>query len=452
MFVLFPMLGPAFLIFFEILSILPIFQILIRIGTFMRKIYLLLLGLTSLHLAGLAQNGCGNGRYEVEVFGAHTLTSNITYGANINLQNQNQSLELDIYQPQGDTLTDRPLIVMEHGGSFISGSKDQADITSLAVPLAKRGYVVASVEYRLGMQGIPFPGPDSSAASESVWRAVADMKAAVRFFYKSAQNGNPYGIDTNNIYIGGVSAGAVSAVHYAYLADLSEMPSYIDTTKAGLGGGIEGSSGNPGYSSRVHGVVNICGMIADTAWMDANEPPIVSLHGNNDGTVPYGTAMITVAGFFPIFVIDGSESVHIKANQLGIDNCFHTYWGADHTPHVGNAAYTDTTLNVASNFLHHLICNEPSSCTPMVTMDPAQNFDLSLYPNPANQSFKVGFEGAAPMHWNFELIDLTGRIVMSNEVDGQSQIELERKGLGAGIYLARIQSEGFERSLRLVLE
>jgi poly(3-hydroxybutyrate) depolymerase len=418
----------------------------------MRKIYLFTLGLLAMHFAASAQNGCGGGRYQVEIFGGHNLTSNVTYGANINLQNQNQSLELDIYEPQGDSRTDRALIVMEHGGSFVGGSKDQADITSLAIPLAKRGYVVASCEYRLGMGGFPFPGPDSTDASESVWRAVADMKAAVRFFYKSAQNGNPYGIDTNQIYIGGVSAGAVSAVHYAYLADLSEMPSYIDTTKAGLGGGIEGSSGNPGYSSKVQGVLNICGMIADTAWMDANEPPIVSLHGDQDATVPYGTDMIRVGGFFPIFVIDGSASIHVKADQLGIDNCFFTHWGADHTPHVGNAAYTDTTLNIASNFLHHLICSEPASCSPLVSADPAQDFQLLLYPNPANNAFKVEFDGAAPMNWSFQLIDMTGRVVHSEEMAGQSLLQIERNGLASGIYMARIQADGFERSLRLILE
>ncbi len=400
-----------------------------------------------------AQADCAGGRYQSEIFAGFDLTSDITYGSNINLAGQTQSLELDIYEPTGDNFALRPIIVMEHGGSFVGGSKDQVDITSLAQPLAKMGYVVASVEYRLGMEGLPFPGPGQGEASESVWRAVADMKAAVRFLYKSAANGNPYGIDTNRIYVGGVSAGAVSAVHYAYLADLSEMPSYIDTTKAGLGGGIEGSSGNPGYSSKVYGVVNICGMLADTAWMDANEPPIVSLHGTDDQVVPYGTDMITVGGFFPIFVVDGSASVTAKANELGIDNCFFPHYGAPHTPHINTAAYLDTTLVIVSDFVHHLACNEPAACSYLVSVDPGfENTDMSIYPNPAFSAFIVEFDGVMPATWDYQLMDVTGRIVEQGTESGVSRMEVKRDGLASGMYIFRVTSENFTKSERIIFE
>lgn len=419
----------------------------------MRKLFtILLIGLTSFGLLR-AQTDCSGGRYQAQIFSGFDLTSDITYGSNINLQGQNQSLEMDIYEPQGDNFNLRPIIVMEHGGSFVGGSKTQGDITSLAQPLARMGYVVASVEYRLGMEGLPFPGPDSSKASESVWRAVADMKAAVRFLYKSAQNGNPYGIDTNRIYIGGVSAGAVSAVHYAYLADLSEMPSYIDTTKAGLGGGIEGSSGNPGYSSKVYGVVNICGMIADTAWMDATEPPIVSLHGTNDQVVPYGTAMITVGGFYPIFVVDGSSSIHAKAVQLGIDDCFFTYQGAPHTPHINTQAYLDTTLIIVSDFVKHLACNEPATCQVLVGLDPGfEHVEMTMFPNPASGSFVVELGGNAPTEWTYELVDLTGRVMDRGQSMGTNRIEIQRNGIASGIYTLRASFEGWSQSQQIVFE
>ncbi|MEM7040046.1 MAG: hypothetical protein AAF570_23950, partial [Bacteroidota bacterium] len=139
-----------------------------------------------------AQVDCGNGRYITEIFSDVDMTSDITYGNNINVIGDNQSLELDIYEPSGDQATLRPLIMLQHGGSFIFGDKAGPDITAIAEPLARMGYVVASVEYRLGMEGIPFPGPDSATASEAVWRAVADFKAAVRWFHMSAETGNPY--------------------------------------------------------------------------------------------------------------------------------------------------------------------------------------------------------------------------------------------------------------------
>jgi para-nitrobenzyl esterase len=419
----------------------------------MRKFATSLVLLTCAIGSLMAQTDCGGGRYISEVFGGYTRTNDITYGANINLQGQNQSLELDIWEPDGDVEPLRPILVVEHGGSFISGDKGAGDITSIAEPLAKRGFVIASVEYRLGMAGFPFPGPDSVDASTAVWRAVADFKAAVRFLYKSAQNGNPYRIDTNRLYIGGVSAGAVSAVHYAYLDDINEMPSYIDTTQAGTGGGIEGNSGNAGYSSRVNGVVNICGMIADTAWMTASDEPIVSLHGDEDAVVPYGSAMITVGGFYPIFVVDGSSSITAKANELGIDNCFWTHYGADHTPHVSSQAYLDTTVNFISNFMYHLVCGGAASCDPLAGREDAQPATLlTVYPNPAHQSFVLQLQGVVPAEWEYSILDATGRLLATGTEAGVSEQRIDQLDLAAGLYIVQVRADGWSQQVRLLVQ
>ncbi|MEM0997554.1 MAG: T9SS type A sorting domain-containing protein [Bacteroidota bacterium] len=418
-----------------------------------RKITLLLVGL----LFGFAQagaQGCGNGRYTQEIFNDFTLTSDITYGQNINLQNQNQSLELDIYEPMGDMEPLRPLIVLQHGGSFIGGSKDQGDITTLAEPLARMGYVVASAEYRLGMAGIPFPGPDSSSASESVLRAVHDFKAAVRWFYQSAANGNPYRIDTNQLYIGGVSAGAVSAVHYAYLDQLSELPAYTDTTQPGLGGGVEGNSGNPGYSSEVAGVVNICGMVADTAWIQPGDEPIVSLHGDQDQIVPFGTALISVV-IYNIFVVDGSSTIHERMNEVGVNNCFYPMYGADHTPHIGSngAAYQDTTLRIVTNFLQPLICGGgPGSCGYLVSNDqPLPAHDLEVFPNPTQGALRVRIPEAQANSWEYTLTDLMGRTVVTERIDNRNEITLDRR-FPAGIYLLRVRVDQGQWTRKVVFE
>lgn len=400
-----------------------------------------------------AQSDCTFGRYVSEVFSSYDRTNNITYGSNINLQNQTQSLEMDIWEPSGDTEPLRPILVMEHGGSFISGDKGAIDITSLAEPLTKRGFVIASVEYRLGMAGLPFPGPDSIDASTAVWRAVADFKAAVRFLYKSAQNGNPYRIDTNRLYIGGVSAGAVSAVHYAFLDDINEMPSYIDTTLAGTGGGIEGNSGNPGYSSKAHGVVNVCGMIADTAWIKADDEPIVSLHGNMDDVVPYGTDMITVGGFYPIFVVDGSATITQKLDQLGVDNCFHTYPGGGHTPHINGGADLETTVNFIANFLHHLACGTPTVCSTLADVEEGvASTELTLVPNPvAGSDFTIQLGEGAPAEWDYQVMDVTGRLLQQGHASGVDHQRVHSSNLASGIYMVKVSAEGWSSQARLLV-
>lgn len=398
----------------------------------MRKFLLLLALATVSGLGAQAQLGCGNGRYITEVFSNYTLTSDVTYGANINLQGQNQSLEMDIYEPQGDLEPLRPLLVMAHGGSFISGSKNQSDVTDLVKPLTRMGYVCASIEYRLGMEGLPFPGPDSTTATESVVRGFHDMKAAIRFFYKSAQNGNPYRIDTNHIYAGGVSAGAFLALHNAYLDEITEIPNYIDTTQAGLGGGVQGNSGNPGYSDRIAGVINVCGALRDTAYMKAGDEPLVSLHGTADQVVPYGTDMITVVGLFPIFEVDGSHSVHAQAQRLGMNECMFTYQGADHVPHVGNAAYLDTTLNVIKNFMYELVCNGVGQCGYITEVSVPVQTDVKLFPNPAQNQVNLEFPQGTFVQ--FDVVDMNGRVVRQYQVEG-GELLIQRNGLPTGMYL-----------------
>ena len=66
-------------------------------------------------------SGSGQVRYRDQVFSAVTVTNNVTYGSAVNLSGQTITLQLDMYQPSGDTVTSRPAIVWVHGGSFSGG-------------------------------------------------------------------------------------------------------------------------------------------------------------------------------------------------------------------------------------------------------------------------------------------------------------------------------------------
>src|ERR1051326_8568058 len=198
-------------------------------------------------LLAFSQNYCGSLRYDTTVFSSIVMDSDIVYGSNNDLNGNAVTLKMDIYQPMGDTASIRPLIVLAHGGSFVSG--DKKDMELIGFEFAKRGYVVASINYRLGL-GFPI---DSIRAMRAVWRATQDMKAAVRFFRKDAATTNTYKIDPNMIFIGGASAGSFMAVQYAYMDQPSEIPTAIDTN---LLGGLEGNSGNAGYPSDIKAVLN----------------------------------------------------------------------------------------------------------------------------------------------------------------------------------------------------
>src|SRR4051812_7756704 len=87
---------------------------------------------------------CG-ARYKDMIFPNVTTTSDITYSTS-----NGTTLKLDVYEPTGDTLSARPVLIMAHGGSFYGGTKtDDNAVTTFCTNFAKRGYVTVSIDYRL---------------------------------------------------------------------------------------------------------------------------------------------------------------------------------------------------------------------------------------------------------------------------------------------------------------
>jgi len=295
---------------------------------------------------------CQNGRYASEVFPNYTLTSNITYGSNTSFSGATTSLKLDFYEPSGDNEMNRPLIIWVHGGSFLGGSKTDPDMTALSQRYARKGYACASIDYRIGFFPI-----DSANAVKAVVRAVQDLKAAIRFFYKDKQNSDTYQIDTNHIYIGGSSAGAITALHTAYLNNECEVLDYLNQNIVNQLGGLEGNSGNPGFSTEVHGVINLCGALARYSWLETGDIPLVSMHGTADGVVKYNRGLVNPGT--PLMYLDGSRMLHERACAINVNSSFYTFPGAGHCPYIGNAAYLDTTERFVRDFLvAQLGCNE----------------------------------------------------------------------------------------------
>lgn len=436
----------------------------------MKKLYTLITG--SLLIAASASQlnaQCAGGRYHDFIFAGPTVISNITYGSNAQFNNVALTLKLDVYKPQGDTNALRPLIIFAHGGSFIGGNKASADMVKICTDFTKLGYVAASIDYRLYMTDLPFPGPDSNDAGAAVMRAVQDARAAVRFFRKDfSENGNTYGIDTSQIYFGGLSAGGLIALHLAYMDQQSEFPNYIDTTgttvgsktgQKGLHGGIEGLSGNQGYSSKVKAIVNMSGAISDTAWMHVGDTPLISTHATGDGTVPYGTALIYLQppSTYPIQTIDGSATVTEKANEVGIINCFKTYYLNAHVPESNGAVY-DTTFCLIRNFLEHFTCGVPLDCnfSSKVTGLNDLSFNdirINAYPNPANNSITIDLKAFSGKSVNIELYDALGRKVKGfTNIKTEQYIILRDTTMPAGMYSINVISEGKIHSKKIVFE
>ncbi|HIG58882.1 MAG TPA: hypothetical protein EYQ21_05765, partial [Flavobacteriales bacterium] len=104
-------------------------------------------------------------RYVDEIFTDVTVTSDVTYAANVTVITTLQGYppmalpqNMDVYAPTGDVETDRPLIIYLHTGNFLpqyinggaTGNKDDNAAVEICSRFARMGYVVASIDYRLG--------------------------------------------------------------------------------------------------------------------------------------------------------------------------------------------------------------------------------------------------------------------------------------------------------------
>ncbi|MFA7274231.1 MAG: hypothetical protein WC044_10195 [Crocinitomicaceae bacterium] len=145
---------------------------------------------------------------------------NVSYGSSVNFIGDTETHLMDIYLPNCDDaahLSTRPLLIFIHGGAFIAGDKDEANLQTMCKQFAKRGYVTASIDYRLGFisdeiaHTCNFPSYNCVFATDSLewaracYRSIQDGKGALRYLInRHAQ----YRIDTNNVFLAGESAGS----------------------------------------------------------------------------------------------------------------------------------------------------------------------------------------------------------------------------------------------------
>ncbi len=304
-------------------------------------------------------------RFLTEVFPSVSVTTNVTYASNYSVfppapQPTLIDLKLDVYEPAGavDPLLQRPLICFFHTGSYLpiivnnnaTGSRNDSATVEICKQFARRGYVVANVDYRLGWDPLnsSLDGRRGTLLN-AVYRSIQDAKCAVRFFRADAAGANVYKIDPNNIIIGGQGTGGYIAMNYAVLDDPAEitLPKFIsNTTIPSLGlvagqpyvnqaalGDFDGFGGfapfnnpnnSPGFSSAVQFVFNMGGSMGDSSWIEAGDEPMVALHCVDDPFAPYGVGIVYVPTTPPQSVVDviGSSEIIKWANAYNNNACF----------------------------------------------------------------------------------------------------------------------------------
>jgi uncharacterized surface protein with fasciclin (FAS1) repeats len=310
-------------------------------------------------------------RYLDDVFSAVTVTSDIDYATNISILPLLQglppgpaTLKCDIYEPNGDSVVNRPVIILIHTGTFLppvangqpTGSKTDLSIVEQCNRWAKKGYVAVAMENRLGWN--PTSSDQdvrTSSLLQAAYRGIQDAKAMVRYMRMTEDNGNPYGINPDKIILGGQGTGGYLSLGYATLnnpgAELM-LPKFINFQDPAnpipyvipqFFGNPDGTDStylpdfasptgqtelwnipnNPSYSNDVNMVFNLGGALADVSWLQAGEVPMVSFHCENDPNAPIDTGDV-VEPVNDDFVIEvmGSRTAQFYANQYLNNDAF----------------------------------------------------------------------------------------------------------------------------------
>ena len=230
----------------------------------------------------------------------------IIYGYGLSHESWNSAedttlpLKLDLYRPDDQSTAKRPVILFIHGGGFRGGSKQQAQIVQLADYYASRGWVFVSIDYRLAddrgtvpqewidhAQTLPTERAQQFLA---MYPAHRDARAALRWI---SAHQSMYGLDMDHLTVGGGSAGAIIAVSMGISEEvdfLQEISIINDPTL---------NSTHIGQSYTVHSIIDLWGSDAGLDALeeghghqrfDANDPPLMILHGTNDSTVLFSEA------------------------------------------------------------------------------------------------------------------------------------------------------------------
>ena len=369
--------------------------------------------------------GCSTSRYLVNSF-TNTTKTTVQYGSNLNTVGFPQDLYMDIYQPTFDTAAKRPAIIFAHGGSFLFGSR--ADMNQLCLDFALKGYVTATIDYRLWS----FAGgiPDSFDMLGVVAKAIGDMKASVRYLRLDAATTNTFKIDTNNIFVAGLSAGAIAALHVGMMGPNDPLPSYLPPIIA-ANGGWEGSSGdavNLSHSSKVKGVMSLSGALYRKEIMDANDAPFIAVQGTDDATVPFNKGI--AAG---IITMEGSNLLDQRATAVGVSHYFKAVPGGGHTDIYTQPQFAN---DMATFYINGLLFLKNLMCSPTAT-DENQPLaeQIEVYPNPAHDAMTIGLETQHPCDiWVF---DIMGRAV-KNFSQVSNNVVLRAAEIGRGTFILHV--------------
>lgn len=253
-----------------------------------------------------------------------------------------RTLRLDVYEATGRT-GPGPTFVLFHGGGWVTGSKENVSLHVL--PWMEEGWTVVNVEYRLAREAL---------APAAAW----DARRAVSWVLEHAKE---HGVAPTQLVVGGLSSGGT-------LALLSGMGAPLPAEQGGPGESGPAPAAPPAralvnwfgitdvadvlqgerpraYARRWIGdrpdAMALASALSPRRWVAAETPPVISVHGDGDPTVPFHHA---------VWLHEALDEAGVPNRLVRVEGGGHGDWGevgwarayravfaflADHVGHPG---------------------------------------------------------------------------------------------------------------------
>ena len=268
-----------------------------------RKFIILLSLLVCLNIQTFSQTFCANPKAD-STAGA---TEKYVYKTYLDKKGNEKSLHIGLVRPV-DNLPDkkRPLVIGIQGSGFADTCFFEPCYIKYSENVLKahfipQGYITASIQYRLNSPLETLRTSDEKL-KEAHYKAVQDAREAIKYIFENAEK---FGIDTENVFLVGTSAGAITALHAVYLDD-KEIPKDL----AEEFGELE-------KREKIKAVVSLSGAIYDLSYLKGDEKtPLMIVHGKDDPIVPFDKGFyLGIKGLSPVF---GGKAIYDEAINLKI--------------------------------------------------------------------------------------------------------------------------------------
>lgn len=426
---------------------------------------------------------------------------NLSYGQATDYAGNQVDLLLDIYKPKNDSNCLRPILVLVHGGAWFAGSKEDSYMVLMSREFAKKGWVVANINYRLGTHkaasynmyalcnnSISAPCgyiSDSAEIFRANFRAMQDAKGAIRFM----KNRNSMdSSDVNNVFIAGESAGAFIAYATAFTDQPSEksnlcnaindapnpdndlntygcIPSNNNLARPDLGD-IEGNLNTGMFNASVKGIGSFYGAAFDLSIINqlVDTPCVYLFHQGADVVVNYQYGRVLGRTSWECYAQTNlCQTYYFYPNAFGNESIRQYFLGLGTSAPVfqadivNNYSYLNNcfsnghsidNFNLRVQNMTNLFANKIALSSNNPQFNCSLNYlrpislsqeKISVYPNPTNHLIHVKVMNALIGN-TFRVYDFTGNLVLS-EMIISSQTEIDVKKFSDGVYFICIEGQ-----------